>query len=410
MQHPTRDAQGVAPKLTVGVLYGFRALMVLIVCHYHIWQQSWLPQYFTVLGISLELDFLARAGYLFVDGMLLMSGFLLYLPYAREKTEGVSVPGLGKYYFNRFTRIVPSYLLAVLVAFFFIAIPQGKYATSGLMAKDLLSHLTFTFNFWKETCLYTPLNGALWTVAVEVQFYLIFPFLARATQKKPTLTLGLMALLGIAYRALVYTQAQDTALLINQMPSFLDVYALGMLGAILYVRYDKKFCKETVKSALQKGLPWLAAAVFALSLWAIVRLLKAQASVTGFEAIRLSQLALRLPFALAMLWAMLSAAVMPRYLQKLLDNRLLRFLSTISFNLYIWHQLLSVQIRQAFFPDTLHDVRSEQWAYTLLCFSVSILAAMLATYGFEQPCAKLAQNLRLHRRKTDRERSETYQA
>ena len=71
--------------------------------------------------------------------------------------------------------------------------------------------------------------------------------------------------------------------------------------------------------------------------------------------------------------AMLCAAHMPRLLQKVLDNRLMRFLSAISMNLYIWHQILSVQMRVAWFPDanTLHITPVQQRAYSLLCFSVS---------------------------------------
>lgn len=408
MEPFSHDSVAPPRKLTIGVLYGFRALMVLVVCHYHIWQQSWLSQYFMVFGARLDLDFLARAGYMFVDGMLLMSGFLLYLPYAREKAEGAPAPSLKEYYFNRITRIAPSYLLGIGLAFFWIALPQGKYPTDAAMVKDVATHLTFTFNFWKETCLYTPLNSALWTVAVEMQFYLVFPFLARATQKKPALTLGLMGLAGVAYRLIIYTRAGDMALYINQMPSFLDVYALGMLGAALYVEYAK-IVRKGVRGKL-KMMPWVATAVFALSLFGIVALLKTQASANGVEAIQLSQLLLRLPFALVMLWAMLSAAAMPRFLQKLLDNRLLRFVAAISYNLYIWHQVLSVQMLQAFFPGTLHNDRPLQVAYTILCFSVSILAAMLATYGVEQPCVRAAQYLRLHWRKRNHERSQTAKA
>ena len=36
-------------KLEIGVLYGFRALMVLAVVNYHIWQQSWLSQRVSLL-------------------------------------------------------------------------------------------------------------------------------------------------------------------------------------------------------------------------------------------------------------------------------------------------------------------------------------------------------------------------
>jgi peptidoglycan/LPS O-acetylase OafA/YrhL len=79
---------------------------------------------------------------------------------------------------------------------------------------------------------------------------------------------------------------------------------------------------------------------------------------------------------------------MPGMLRWLLSNRLMRFLAGISYNFYIWHQVLSVQLMLHWFPDTLHSDRMLQWAYTVLCFTLSTVVAMAFTYGLEQPCAK----------------------
>ena len=98
-----------------------------------------------------------------------------------------------------------------------------------------------------------------------------------------------------------------------------------------------------------------------------------------------------IPLALTLLTCMLAAAHMPRALQWLLGNRLMRFLSAISFNLYIWHQFLAVEMARSWFPDTLHSDTDLQRAYTLLCLSVAVVAAMLATFGLEQPVTKLAK-------------------
>ena len=400
----SRQKQVKAPasgeKHIIGVLYGFRTLMVLTVCHFHIWQQSWLPQYFTILGIQMNMDYLARAGYLFVDGMLLLSGFLLYLPYAMQKTEGASVPNVKRFYANRLIRILPSYVFSILVMLFFVALPEGRYGTGSALTKDLATHFTFTFTFWRETYLYTPLGGALWTVAVEMQFYLIFPLLARAMQKKPAITLTGMALAGFAYRWAVYTQAQDTSMLINQMPGFLDVYALGMLGAMGYARW-RVWLKQQ-KGSTKQWSAWGAAVVFGLSCWGVDMLLRHQAKtgVQGAEVLRLSQLVVRFPLGICLLGVILGASGMPRFLQKLLDNRLMRFFAVISFNLYIWHQSIAVLVVKHWFPATLHGDLPLQWACTALCFSLAILAAMSATFGVEQPAARLANRMiEKHRRK-----------
>lgn len=386
-------------RLEIGVLYGFRALMVLFVVNYHIWQQSWLGQYVILFGRVWSFDFWTRSSFLFVDGMILLSGFLLYLPYARQKTEGTSVPSVRRFYFNRLVRILPSYLFAILVTLCCIALPQRQYPSAGAAASDVAAHLTFTFLFWPRTYLHTPLNAALWTIGVEMQFYFLFPWLARAMQKRPLLTAGGMAVAAWLYRWCVATFVPEPGFYINQMPSFLDVYALGMLGAAAYCHLRLWLEKGGARprTAVAVG----AMALFAAGAYALAGILRFQSvsGSAGYAALQLCQLRVRLPLAVTLLAMMLSAAFFPRILQGLLDNRLMRFLSTISMNLYIWHQVLSVQMRASWFADTqlLHSDAGLQMGYTVLCVSVSILAAMAVTFGIEQPAARWARRM-LHPR------------
>ncbi|MCE5342084.1 MAG: acyltransferase [Eubacteriales bacterium] len=394
MQAETRSSD----KLSIGVLYGFRALMVLFVCNFHIWQLGWLGQYPMVFGTRLDLDFWTRSAYVFVDGMMLLSGFLLYLPYARQAVHGTPVPSAKLFYFNRVRRIVPSYLFSVLIALFFFALPGGAYRDAAARNADILTHLTFTFNFFPDTYLYTPLNGVLWTVAVEMQFYLLFPWLARAARKKPAYALAAMAVAGILFRFVMAKSVGDLSLWVNQLPAFLDVYALGMLGAIAYVRLRKGM--DTAPKATARIVAAVSVVLFAAGCWALTSLMHLQTDngMLGHEQLRLSQWEIRLPLAATLLLLMLSAAFLPRLLQKLLDNRLMRFLSTISFNLYVWHQFLSARL-VGLFPTTLHNDLQLQQAFTLLCFALSILAAMAATYGIEQPAARGLEKLRLRYQK-----------
>ena len=401
MQQQRNEAWEGTPKMTIGVLYGFRALMILLVCHFHIWQQSWLSQVYSLFGLQIDLDFLARAGYMMVDGMLLLSGFLLFLPYAREKAEGIPAPGLKQFYTNRAARILPSYLVAIAVPFFLIALPQHRYYNASIMLKDVLTHLTFLFNFSRDTGLHTPLNAALWTVAVEVQFYLIFPVLARMAQEKPAATFGIMGFFGVGFRLLVCAVVSDSSILVNQMTAFLDIYALGMFGAMLYLNLLEKQqeTERMAKGKMKEGkkafplMPCLATLFFLLSLWGIGALMKVQAGALGHEQIRVSQMVLRLPLGMLILCAMLSACFMWRPLQKVLDNRVMRFLAAISFHLYIWHQLISVELRNLFFSENLHGNRPQQIFYSLLCLGVSILAAVAGTYWIEKPGAKLVRKI-----------------
>ena len=206
-----------------------RILCIFTVAWFHIWQQSWLDPSFRIAGHYFDLQRIVRRGYMLVDLTLLLTGFLLYRPLVRAEGKIADVKG---FYYRRLCRILPCYLLAVLVAAAF-ALARGRAVGSAPLWRDLLTHLTFTHTFSMDTYYWTSLNAALWTVAVEMQFYLLFPLLARAFGKRPALTFSLMTLAALVSRALVALRAHELSLWLNQLPCMLDLYALGMLAAHL---------------------------------------------------------------------------------------------------------------------------------------------------------------------------------
>ena len=142
-------------------LDGFRVLMILVVAWFHFWQQSWLTPY---IG-RYSLDFLVRAGYMMVDGTILLSGFLLYLPWARQQRDGGPSPDTRDFYERRFRRIAPSYWLYTLLMLFVVVLPYHLYTRTGDLIKDLLMHFGFIFNWTRPTYLGTQLGGGSWTAS-----------------------------------------------------------------------------------------------------------------------------------------------------------------------------------------------------------------------------------------------------
>ena len=178
-------------------------------------------------------------GYIFVDMMVLLSAFCLTLPIARSMILGEGVDDACTFYKKRFARIYPSYLLAVLISFGF-QLWWGNYPTVSYAVRDLLSHLTFTHMFRADTYIYAPINGVLWTVALEVQFYVLFPLLVKLFRKSPLLFWGTLTGFGALF-IYQYALKQDPVnMQVNQLPTFLPVFANGMLAAYLFTLYCVK--------------------------------------------------------------------------------------------------------------------------------------------------------------------------
>lgn len=158
----------------IDVLDGIRAVSVILVMVFHFWQQTWIfpripTPFLGFLGISaVDLTSLARVGYLFVDMMVLLSGFLLFLPLMRHIFLGETLVSWKSYARKRVARIVPSYCFAVFVSFFLFALPAGEYKSAGQALRDLVTHLSFTQTLFMDTYFQTKCVGVLWTVAVEV--------------------------------------------------------------------------------------------------------------------------------------------------------------------------------------------------------------------------------------------------
>ncbi len=370
----------------IDVLDGIRVLIILIVGWFHIWQQGWYSPSFTIGSQYISLDFLLRSGYMWVDAMLLLSGFLLYLPYTQAGSE---LPKAVPFYKRRLIRILPSYCLAVAV-YFTIACFEHKYGTPADALKDLGAHLTFTHTFFYFSYLGSPMNGVLWTLGVEVQFYLLFPLLARCFHKKPVLTYLGMAAVAFGYRYYVGATKPDTSMYFNQLPAFLDVYATGFTAASAFAVLRKNLGKQA-----DGRVKVFFTAMIVVCVCLLMQMARAQAASNGYDVIRQGQMDRRFPFTATLACLMVCAAFSCSGVRFLLGNRVMRFLSAISFQFYMYHQWLAVNLRVSRFVPSASETpwsapdRHWQISFTLICFVLAIILSALITYLFEKPLARV---------------------
>lgn len=359
-----------------------RVVCISLVGWYHIWQQSWLDPGFRIGLYYVNLQQMVRNGYMMVDVLLALSGFLLALPYARAKLNGSARPTAKEFYVKRFWRIFPSYAISIVLVLLFWALPQGLYDSPGFLVRDLVTHLTFTHNLSADTYFSTPLLGVLWTMGVEVQFYLLFPLIALFYEERPGLTCLLLGLTALAFRLYV-SRLEGTVLWVNQLPCMLDLFACGMGAAWLYTKLSAR--------SFRPGVRWAFAVGALLALCVIFQILYKQTLGDG-DVVRRGQLALRLPLGLAAGTFLVCGCLQPPGLSRILGNPVTRFLSGISYNFYIWHQFLAVRLKALRIPpyaaaENPNMAGEQPWQsrYTFLCFAAAVAAGILFTYLWERP-------------------------
>ncbi len=386
----------------IGVLDGIRAFAVIFVCGFHFWQQSWLwnlssdkafswiPGLLKNIGVeNVSINWLFQHGYVFVDMMILLTGLCLFLPYAEAMLDKNKMPSIGRFYRKRVARIFPSYYFCIIVFAVFMVGPMSYGGNVGQYLKDLFSHLTFTQMFSEQTYLHTKFNGVLWTMTVEMIFYIIFPFLARAFAKLPLVTYLAMNSVSLVYYILVIRKHKDSmSYYVNRFPTFMCVFANGMMLALIIVALARN-----MKQNKYTGLFFTGLAIFSLYIMRLVIKYNLATSSNG----QYWQVQNRFLVSIIFCGIILGMVFSFNWFRAILSNPVARYFSAISFNLYIWHQVIAVKLRENKVPyyesasgwPGSDAGRSWQWKYTLLCWALSIVFATILTYFLEKPAHKL---------------------
>jgi peptidoglycan/LPS O-acetylase OafA/YrhL len=359
----------------LGVLDGLRGIAVLLVLWYHVWEISWLAP-------PAWLAFLPATGFVGVHLFFFLSGFVISYPFIRAAAFDTRALTWSEFAWRRFIKIVPSYVLSVAVAY---AIGYAQAQPNAALLPDLVTHLLFVHTWFPSR--YGTIDGVLWTLAVEVEFYCIFPLLWWCFKRQPWLTAVGMIAIAWWWR-LAMAQCCYATLFVQyeeNLPGYLDIFAFGMISAYLFTQWGNRW-RASRAGAIS---PWIAIAGIAL----LVALLK---SLYGFsfhdQWAGVWQINNRPLLGAAFALIALGSLASPRWWQVVLDNPPLRFLATISYNLYLYHQLVAREMLSHHIPAYAGNPHYDplwQLRYTAAAFAVAIGLATLATYCFERPLLKL---------------------
>jgi peptidoglycan/LPS O-acetylase OafA/YrhL len=317
---------------------GLRALAILPVVLFH----------YRVPGFS--------GGFVGVDVFFVISGYLIAGLIYGEMHQGRF--SILKFYERRIRRIFPALfavLIAATAAAWFILFPSDfeRYAGSLFATAFFASNI----GFWRELGYFDVVAEQkpllhLWSIAVEEQFYILFPaiLLALAGRSKARALATVSTILAASFAFSVWAVHAGPAFAFYMLPS--RAWEL-MLGAVLAIAGFAAPSSRALREVLAvSGIALIATGVFVFT------------AATPF------------PGAAALLPCVGTALVVftgqaPTTVNAVLSKRPLVFIGLISYSLYLWHWPLFVFTRDALG----RDLRPWETAgLIVLAFALAILS------------------------------------
>ena len=305
---------------------GLRALAVLAVVGFHAFPN------------------VVKGGFVGVDIFFVISGFLITgilqktlqnNDLAHNNQEALEFWSyIATFYQRRVARIFPA-LLVVLTASFtlgWLLLQPGEFKTLG---KHLLAGAGFAANlvYWQEAGYFdaaaeTKTLLHLWSLAVEEQFYLIWPVLIWAAWRLRLKTVWVVAVLLIASFAwnVLKVHSQPVATFYLPFSRFWELLAGALLAVLAMNQPDKKSSGLAQNLKSTAGLLLIASAIYLLTKdkrfpgwWAILPVLGS--------------------------YLLISAGQQAWFNRVVLSNRIMVSIGLVSYPLYLWHWPLLAFLR-----------------------------------------------------------------
>jgi peptidoglycan/LPS O-acetylase OafA/YrhL len=273
-----------------------------------------------------------------VDMFFVLSGFLItkILFDNRLKADVYNIPIsnlLKNFYVRRTLRIFPIYYLVIFLLLIF-------QKTTGTDIKSVFMYFfTYTSNFYFfKTGTWYGILSHLWSLAVEEQFYLIWPWIILFVNRKYFLpVIVLFILIGVSSQYIM------SGVKMHQVLTFtcFDAFGLGALLSWITTFKPDRLAK------FQSGLSIAAIIAFAFFVFGIIQ----------SEWIYIPQ---RTLVSILTLW-LITYIVLYKDTEKLkfkfiLNNKILIFFGKISYGIYLFHNIIPATINTPFINKYLNPL------------------------------------------------------
>jgi peptidoglycan/LPS O-acetylase OafA/YrhL len=336
-------------------------------------------------GISI-----GTGGFMGVDTFFVLSGFLITSLLVSEWRESMTIK-LSAFWARRARRLLPALLLMlVLVAIFVAAMGQGSYPAVRL---DALSTLLYVSN-WHFLLVHSNYFNEVgrspllhtWSLAVEEQFYLIWPLVVLGLLK---ITKSLRTLFGLCVVAAAGS-AIEMVLLYNPGDNSRVYYGTDtrsqclFIGCALAVGLVLLTQRSHASGRLKAGELWAPASSTGRAVCVVAGLIGAGVSLWLWDSSSgLSSFPFQggiLIIGLATAGVILAAVGAPNSpIPRVLSLRPVRYVGKISYGLYLWHLPLFIWLDAG--RVHIHNT----WGLFALRAVVSVFVAVLSFHVIEQP-------------------------
>ncbi|MFW5468993.1 acyltransferase family protein [Knoellia sp. CPCC 206435] len=344
-------------------LDGLRAVAILAVLAFHL-DPRWLP-----------------GGFLGVDVFFVISGFLITTLLVREHARHGRVDLVG-FWTRRARRLLPALLLLVPSVILLARLVEADLLVG--IRRQALGALTFTSNwleiaagsdYFHSTAPQLLMN--LWSLAVEEQFYLVWPLVALlllrlAPSSRARAGFAVALALG---SAVLMASRYDPSLGATRVYYGTDTHLMGlMLGAALAFAWAAPHRAWTSTPAWERARrPALLLA--GATLVALFALLDESTAWTFRGGILVASLATTV--------LVLGVVERPSPLRSVLDRPVLRWVGERSYGLYLWHWPV-ILIVEADLPWAARSADGYLWS-RLWCVVVTVAIADLSYRLLETP-------------------------
>lgn len=282
-----------------------------------------------------------------VSLFFVLSGFVLALPYF-SGDRSMDGGGMRTFYRHRANRLLPLFVFMAFVGYGF-AMAAGRSESLSLFLS-----LTTLSMFRMDVQWFPAINGAFWTLFVEIWFCVLFPFLVKWSVRYgilrvlvPVFAAAFAFRLAGAYVPFVNIHANPVK---DFVLARMDDFFVGMLVAWFYAKGGVRLPRWS----LLLGAGFLMASAF---LWDLRVQDRLPLAVVPF----LNNLA-QIGFATMLVAALAPNAVFAR----VLSVYPLRVLGAMCFSLYLWHVVL---LRPAFHVNPFSLEKQVEFWGTLLVLS-----------------------------------------